>query len=241
MLPKFLELVSKTQGILSEELHQTGLKRSSMQKILRNSLRMFPYKIQSQQAIPIKAVQQRFDFANEILTMIDNEEFDVGCIWFTDEAHFHLNGFVNKQNWRFWGTENPHLCEEKPLHLPKVTAWVAVCSRGIIGPSFIRETISSECYITILEQFVSTQLALEDRPRIKWFIQDGARPHRTEKVFCFLDEYFGKSNCIGLTQIYWHRNGLASIFVRSDSLRLLSVGRIERRCLREPSLYAGRA
>ncbi|GBN75338.1 hypothetical protein AVEN_6332-1 [Araneus ventricosus] len=55
----------------------------------------------------------------------------------------------------------------------------------------MREIISSERYITILEQFVSTQIALEDRPRIEWFMQDGARPHRTEKVFRFLDEYFG--------------------------------------------------
>ncbi|GBO07747.1 hypothetical protein AVEN_198583-1 [Araneus ventricosus] len=76
---------------------ETGLKRSSSQKILRNSLRMFPYKTQSHKAIPIKAMRQRFDFANEILTIIDNERFDVGFICFTDEAHFHLNGCVNKQ------------------------------------------------------------------------------------------------------------------------------------------------
>ncbi|GBM79190.1 hypothetical protein AVEN_209519-1 [Araneus ventricosus] len=192
MSPKFLGIVQQNpKNTVRRIASETGLKSSSMQKILRNSLRMFPYKIQSHQAIPIKAVRQRFDFANEILTMIDNEGFDVGCIWFTDEAHFHLNGFVNKQNWRFWGSENPHLCEEKPLHSPKVTDWVAVCSRGIIGPFFMRETISSERYIAILEQFISTQLALEDRPRIQWFMQDRARPHRTEKVFRFLDEYFG--------------------------------------------------
>ncbi|GBM72345.1 hypothetical protein AVEN_210311-1 [Araneus ventricosus] len=122
--------------------------------------------------------------------MIENEGFDVGCIWFTEEAHFHLNGFVNKENLRFLGSENPHLCEEKPLHSPKVTAWVAVYSRGIIGPFFMRETISSERYITILEEFASTQLGLEEL-LIEWFLQDGARPHRTERVFRFLDEYFG--------------------------------------------------
>ncbi|GBM51648.1 hypothetical protein AVEN_43277-1 [Araneus ventricosus] len=38
----------------------------------------------------------------------------------------------------------------------------------------MRETIASERYITILEQFVSTRLALEDRSRIEWFMQDGA-------------------------------------------------------------------
>ncbi|GFY16844.1 uncharacterized protein TNCV_4338451 [Trichonephila clavipes] len=58
--------------------------------------------------------------------MIDSEGFNVGCIWLTDEAHFHLNGFVNKQNWRFWGSENPYWCEVKPLYSPKVTVWAAV-------------------------------------------------------------------------------------------------------------------
>ncbi|GBM44771.1 hypothetical protein AVEN_164927-1 [Araneus ventricosus] len=103
------ENVAKVSGIVQQNPRNTlrriasvtGLKRSNKQKILRNIRRMFLYKIQSRQAISIKAVRQRFDFANEILTMVDNEGFDVGCIWFTDEAHLHLNGFVNKQNWRF--------------------------------------------------------------------------------------------------------------------------------------------
>ncbi|GBM05868.1 hypothetical protein AVEN_11801-1 [Araneus ventricosus] len=179
--------MSSVRKIASE----TSLKRSSTQKILRKSLHMFPFKIQTHQAIPVRAVQQRVDFANHMLTMIDSEGFDVGCLWFTDEAHFHLNGIVNKQNWRFWGSENPYWCEAKPMYSPKVTVWATVCSRGIIGPFFIRETVTSERYVAILEQFVATQQVLEDRPRTEWFMQDGARPHRTEQVFRFLDEYFG--------------------------------------------------
>ncbi|GBN33112.1 hypothetical protein AVEN_91007-1 [Araneus ventricosus] len=73
---------------------------------------MFPYKIQSHQAIPIKAVRHRFDFANEILTMIDNERFDVVCIWFTDEAHFHLNGFVNNKT-RVFGVPKIPICVKR--------------------------------------------------------------------------------------------------------------------------------
>ena len=64
----------------------------------------------------MKAVQQRVDFAEQILTMVVNDRFDISCIWFTDEKYFHLNGIVNKQNQRFWGSENPHLCKEKVLH-----------------------------------------------------------------------------------------------------------------------------
>ena len=34
----------------------------------------------------------------------------------SDEAHFDLGGYVNKQNCRIWGTEKPHACIEKPTH-----------------------------------------------------------------------------------------------------------------------------
>ncbi|GFV09631.1 uncharacterized protein TNCV_2937421, partial [Trichonephila clavipes] len=144
---------------------EAGLKRSSTQKILRKSLHMFPFKISTHHAVPVRAVQQRDDFANQMLTMIDSEGFD--------------------------GSENPYWCEVKPLYSRKVTVWAAVCSRGLIGPFFIRETVTSERDVTILEQFVATQQVLENRPRTEWFMQDGARPHRTEQVFRFLDEYFG--------------------------------------------------
>ena len=77
---------------------ESGLKRSSTQKIIKNSLHMFPYKIQLHQAIPDRTEEQKLDFANRMLTMIYCDAFDVECIWFTNEGHFGLNGFVNKQN-----------------------------------------------------------------------------------------------------------------------------------------------
>jgi hypothetical protein len=39
----------------------------------------------------------------------------------SDEAHFHLSGYVNKQNFRLWGKENPQVSHETPLHSVKVT------------------------------------------------------------------------------------------------------------------------
>ena len=39
----------------------------------------------------------------------------------------------------------------------------------------------------------STLSALEDRPGTDWFMQDGARPHRTVKDFRFLHEKFGNT------------------------------------------------
>ena len=31
-------------------------------------------------------------------------------------AHFHLNGYVNKQNSRFWAMENQQIIHQSPLH-----------------------------------------------------------------------------------------------------------------------------
>ncbi|KAI5721907.1 hypothetical protein M8J76_000717 [Diaphorina citri] len=57
----------------------------------------------------------------------------------SDEAHFHLNGFVNRQNFRYWGAENPRELHEKPLHSPRVTVWCAVGKNTVIGPYFFEE------------------------------------------------------------------------------------------------------
>lgn len=55
---------------------------------------------------------------------------------FTDEAHFYLNGEVNKQNFRLWSSENPHWFAEEKLHPKKVTVWLGMGINGFIGPFF---------------------------------------------------------------------------------------------------------
>ena len=40
-------------------------------------------------------------------------------ILFSDEAHFWLNGYVNKQNCRIWDEEQPEEIQELPLHPEK--------------------------------------------------------------------------------------------------------------------------
>ena len=54
----------------------------------------------------------------EILRQIDLQKMPrlAKKIIFSDEAHFDLGGYVNKQNCRIWATENPHAYIEKPTH-----------------------------------------------------------------------------------------------------------------------------
>ncbi|GFV23990.1 hypothetical protein TNCV_1316441 [Trichonephila clavipes] len=49
-----------------------------------------------------------------------------------DEAHFWLNGYVNKQNCRIWSEANPQVYVETPLHPEKLTVWCALWAGGFL-------------------------------------------------------------------------------------------------------------
>ncbi|GFT93556.1 DUF4817 domain-containing protein [Trichonephila clavipes] len=57
---------------------------------------------------------------------------------FSDEAHFWLNGYVNKQNCRIWSEANPQVYVETPLHPEQLTVWCALWAGGIIGLYFFK-------------------------------------------------------------------------------------------------------
>ena len=80
----------------------------------------------------------------------------------SDEAHFNLGGYVNKQNFRIWGTENTHDYIEKPTHPKRVTVWCG------FGPFFFENeqaeavTVNGDCYRAMLNEFLFTKIEEED-------------------------------------------------------------------------------
>ncbi|GFS89409.1 hypothetical protein TNCV_1809411 [Trichonephila clavipes] len=56
--------------------------------------------------------------------LVDQSEFD--------EAHFWLNGYVNKQNCRIWSEAYPQVYVETPLHPEKLTVWCALWAGRIL-------------------------------------------------------------------------------------------------------------
>lgn len=72
----------------------------------------------------------------------------ISFILFSDEAHFWLNEYVNKQNCRIWSDP------EKP------TVWYALWTSGIIGPYFLKNstaqnvTVNGDRYRTIIADFI---------------------------------------------------------------------------------------
>ena len=122
----------------------------------------------------------RFRFAKWACDRLtEDADFGRKKIIFSNEAHFDFGGYVNKQNCRIWGTENPHVYIKKSKHPKRVTVWCGLWSRDIIGPFFFENeqeeavTVNGDRYRIILNEFLFKKIEEEDIDNI-WFQQDGA-------------------------------------------------------------------
>ncbi|GFW10777.1 uncharacterized protein TNCV_4918961 [Trichonephila clavipes] len=100
-------------------------------------------------------------------------------ILFSYEAHFWLNGYVNKQNCRVWSEANPQGYVETPLHPEKPTVWCALWAGGIIGQYFFKNdeghniSVNEDRYRAMITNFFIPELNKHDIQEL-WFQQDGA-------------------------------------------------------------------
>ncbi|GFU95687.1 transposable element Tcb2 transposase [Trichonephila clavipes] len=117
-------------------------------------------------------------------------------ILFSDEAHFWLNGYVNKQNCRIWSEANPQVYVETPLHPEKLTVWSALWAGGIIGPYFFKNdevhnvTVNGDRYRAMITNFFIPELNNHDVQEL-WFQQDGATCHTARAIIYLLKDTFG--------------------------------------------------
>ena len=65
----------------------------------------------------------------------------------SDEAHFYLGGYVNKQNCRIWGSENLKMIIEQPLYPQCVIACCGFWAGRINGPYFFE--IEAEAAVSV--------------------------------------------------------------------------------------------
>ncbi|EFN81170.1 hypothetical protein EAI_00691, partial [Harpegnathos saltator] len=100
-------------------------------------------------------------------------------IIFSDEAHFWMNGYVNKHNCRILHDAKPHEVRQVAMHPQKVTVWCGSWAGGVIGPYFFENdvgvaiTVNGERYRTMITNFFWPKLNDMDVDDM-WFQQDGA-------------------------------------------------------------------
>ena len=100
-------------------LLQLNLSHSSVYQIIRDDLRLRPYRLQMLQALSDEDKADRLSFS-DISRAIQNNPSFLESIIFSDEAHFYLTGEVNRHNSVYWSSENPHHHDTTTLHPPKV-------------------------------------------------------------------------------------------------------------------------
>ncbi|GFW00891.1 hypothetical protein TNCV_1761291 [Trichonephila clavipes] len=112
-----------------------------------------------------------------------------------DEAHFWLNGYINKQNCRIWSEANSQVYVETPLHPEKLTVWCALWAGGIIGPYFFKNdegrnvTVNGDRYRAMITNFFIPELNNHGVQEL-WFQQEGATCHTARATIDLLKDTF---------------------------------------------------
>ena len=109
--------------LLSQQLDMSS---KSAHTILKKKLSMHPYKMQICQKLHEGDFERHVAFCEWFLQKdADNSNFNQTLIM-SDEAHFGLNGCVNKQNIGFRAEENPKETTEISLYSERVTVWCGI-------------------------------------------------------------------------------------------------------------------
>ena len=121
---------------------------------------MANFKIQLTQELKATDHEQRRKFTDWLLAKNEFDNDFSRKIIFSDEAHFDIKGYVNRQNCRIWGSGNPREFQEKQMHPQRVTVWYALLAEGVTGPYFFENedckaiTVTGERYRTMINNFL---------------------------------------------------------------------------------------
>lgn len=174
---------------------QLGIKTTSLHTILHKDLSLKAYKVQLTQALKPADHGQRRTFVNWLLEMQEADADFFKKIIFSDEAHFHLSGYVNKQNCRVWGSENPRAIVEQPHYPQRVTVWCGFWTGGVIGPYFFANeagetvTVNGVRYREMITDFFWPEVDVLNTDDL-YFQQDGATCHTSRETIALLHERF---------------------------------------------------
>lgn len=158
---------------------QTQSNKSIVQRVLKLH-NYFPYKIKLVQELIGDDFDRRLGYCEEMMRQCDRNDQFLFWTCFSDEATFDMMGSVNRQNMRYWATENPHWMKEHHTQYPqKVNVWAGILCNHIIGPFFIDGNLTAQKYVDLLtDDIVPAIQNLVGRAfENVWFQQDGAQVH----------------------------------------------------------------
>jgi hypothetical protein len=169
---------------------QLELSPTSVQRILKKN-KFFPYKYQAHQKMETDDTAKRSDFSQEMIERINDDPTLLRRILFSDEATIQIDGLVIKHNHRYWSQANPRWLEEnRTQYARKVSIWVGMIGKKIIGPFYLEGNLDGNGYLRLLREKVIPAVNAAFGDTEVWFQHDGAPAHFERKVRAYLDEVF---------------------------------------------------
>lgn len=182
------------QQSIREVSMETGVSMTSVGRILRRH-KFHPYGVFLTQELKESDFGHRLDFCEEFEIKMRDPDFLKKVCW-SDESTFHLSGYVNRHNCRYWSNENPHIIREEHTQYPKKrNVWAGILGDEIIGPFFIEGNLTADKYLSLLIDHIVPAMQISARiQNIPWeevyFQQDGASPHYARIVRNYLNAVF---------------------------------------------------
>ena len=93
------------------------ISNSTVQRIKKYQLKIHPHKIMITHRLRPNSFERRLSLRLEIQQKV----YALASVFVTDEAHFHLNATVKKQNFRDWSNGRPCHILEITLHTSRFT------------------------------------------------------------------------------------------------------------------------
>lgn len=187
-------VMMKTQQSLKEIANETGNSVTSVWRILHR-YKFHPYGVKLTQELSEADYGKRLDFCDVMERKMRDPNF-LKKVCFSDESTFHLTGYVNRHNCRYWCQENPNEYREAHTQRPKKrNVWAGILGDEIIGPFFIDGNLDAPKYVILLhEHIVPAMRVSAARQNIPWdevfYQQDGAPAHFSILVRRYLDIVF---------------------------------------------------
>ena len=167
--------------------HDSGLTTTTVFRILTKQLNFRPWRPIRCQELSDNDCEVRQAYADRMLQWHQEwTQLFENIIW-SDEAVFHINGFVRLRNCFFWAKDNPKVLFPKSQNRQKLTVWCGFTATQVIGPVIMRDTMNAERYLRMLTDQVWPFVNDQDN---LIFMQDGAPAHYATVVREWLDEHF---------------------------------------------------
>lgn len=181
-----IEPTKSTREIATE----LEISQSSVEKILQKH-KYKSYKFQLHQHLYESDAARRLQYVNWLLAQTEMNEHFPSRILFSDECRFTNNGVFNRNNNRYWSTENRHVVRQCNFQVRfGINVWMGICGTQIVGPIFFEGHLTGGKYLDLLRGPVQDAINNFEDPGVVYLQQDGAPPHNCREVSQYLHRTF---------------------------------------------------